>query len=58
LIVFGDLSIDARYARNRSTGSTGIRPSPSTVHDSNPVPGITTRCTLIPTSRSVMDNRR
>lgn len=57
-MVFGDFSIDARYDRNRSTGYTGIRSSPSTVHDSNPVPGISTRCTLIPTSRSVLDNGR
>ncbi len=47
---------DARYDRNRSTDSTGIRSSPSTVHDSNPVPGISTRCTLIATSRCVLDN--
>ena len=56
--MFGERSIDARNARNRSTGITGARSSPSTVHDPTPEPGITNRCTRIAPSISVLDNGR
>ena len=54
--VFGDRPISVRYARNRSTGTTGTSSSPSTVHDRVPEPGITTGCTSIVSSlNNVMD---
>jgi len=58
LIVFGDRSIAPRKARNRSAGSTGLPSSPSKVQDSAPEFGITSRCTRIETSVSVMDSGR
>jgi hypothetical protein len=43
--VFGDRSIAARCARNRSAAATVTSSSSSTVHDSAPVTGMTSRCT-------------
>ena len=41
--VFGDRSNAAKYVMNDSTGSNGEPSSPSTVHETKPVTGITSR---------------
>ena len=43
--VFGDRSIADRCAKKRSAGCTMTRSSSSTVHDSTPVTGTSSRCT-------------
>ena len=58
LIVFGDRSIAAKNAKNRSTGSTGTWSAPSTVHDSASDPGMSTRCTRIDPPARVLDGGR
>ena len=56
--MFGDRSIAAKNAKNRSTGSTGTWSAPSTVHDSASDPGMSTRCTRIDPPARVLDGGR